>query len=228
MQKDIFLSHAWGKNELGIDNHEKCKQLCNKLINNGYSVWFDDYEMIGNIDKNIMKGINSCKVVLICLTEKYVNKINDAVILNKPNDNCYKEWNYALFKNKIIIPIIMEEKMKKIFLHNDGIIQMYLNALMFIDFSINIEDDYECLLRTLKNYGIYNKNEKKFYKIKSEKSLDKLSIFFGKMIPENSPNRKHKTTIIKKEKNKYLINKIFEIKFNFKFYKKKHKAFIKI
>ena len=161
MPKDIFLSHAWGKNNLNIENHERCKELCNKLISNGYSVWFDDYEMIGNIDRNIMKGINSCKVVLICLTEKYVNKINNAVILNRPNDNCYKEWNYALFKNKILIPIIMEEKMQNIFLHNDGIIQMYLNSLMYIDFSINIEDDYDFLIKTLRNYKIYNKNEKK-------------------------------------------------------------------
>ena len=182
MQKDIFLSHAWGKNEFGIDNHERCKQIYNKLISNGYSVWFDDYEMIGNIDKNIMKGINSCKVVLICLTEKYVNKINNAVILNRPNDNCYKEWNYALFKNKIIIPIIMEDKMRNILLYNDGIIQMYLNSLMFIDFSRNIEDDFSCLLKTFMNYGIYNKNEKKIYNIKSENSLDKLSNFINTFI----------------------------------------------
>ena len=191
--------------DVGTYNTDSCdypdiaQTLCNKLISNGYSVWFDDYEMIGNIDKNIMKGIDSCKVVLICLTEKYVKKINNAVIFNRPNDNCYKEWNYALFKNKIIIPIIMEEKMKNIFLHSDGIIQMYLNTLMFIDFSINIEDEYICLLKTFKNYGVYNKNEKKIYNIKSDNSLDKLSNFIKTFSPENSPNKKHKTAVIKKK-----------------------------
>lgn len=34
--KDIFISHAWGKDELDRDNHERCKILANKLINNGY------------------------------------------------------------------------------------------------------------------------------------------------------------------------------------------------
>ena len=85
--------------------------------------------------KNIKKGIHRCKVVIICLTEKYINKINDAIILNKPNDNCFKEWNYAIFKNKKLIPLIMEEKAKNIYLNNDGVIQMYLNNCMFIDFS---------------------------------------------------------------------------------------------
>ena len=97
--------------------------------------------------------------------------------------------------------------------------QMYLNSLMFINFSINIEDEYSCLLKTLKNYGVYNKNEKKIYNIKSENSLDKLSNFIRTFSPENSPNRKHKSTVIKKEKKKYLINKIFGIKLNFKFNK---------
>ena len=111
-----------------------------------------------------MKGINGCKIVLICLTERYVNKINDAIINNQPNDNCFKEWNYTLFKNKKIIPVIMEKKQKNIFLNNDGIIQMYLNSYMFLDFSdINTMPDYNLLIKTLKNYDVYNKNEKKIY-----------------------------------------------------------------
>jgi hypothetical protein len=175
MPKDIFISHAWGINEEGKNNHESCKKICNKLISNGYSVWFDDYEMVGNIDKNIIKGINGCKVVIICLTEKYINKINNAVILNKPNDNCFKEWNYTLFKNKIIIPIIMEGKTKNIFLNSDGIIQMYLNSYMFLDFcDIDKMDDYNLLVKTLRTYQVYNKREKTLLKIKSENSLDKL------------------------------------------------------
>ena len=32
MTKDIFISHAWGIDEQGIDNHKNCKDLCNKLI----------------------------------------------------------------------------------------------------------------------------------------------------------------------------------------------------
>tara|TARA_B100000035_G_scaffold305590_1_gene306597 strand:+ start:1063 stop:1854 length:792 start_codon:yes stop_codon:yes gene_type:complete len=217
MPKDIFISHAWGINEEGKNNHESCKKICNKLISNGYSVWFDDYEMVGNIDKNIIKGINGCKVVIICLTEKYINKINDAIILNKPNDNCFKEWNYTLFKNKIIIPIIMEEKTKNIFLNSDGIIQMYLNNYMFLDFcDIDKMDDYNLLVKTLRSFQVYNKREKTLLKIKSENSLDKLARLGYNNLESLSPKKKNKT-INSNNKKKY-----FNIRFNnFKFFKSK-------
>ena len=43
--KDIFISHAWGKDELDRDNHERCKILANKLINKGYTVWIGSNEI---------------------------------------------------------------------------------------------------------------------------------------------------------------------------------------
>ena len=94
------------KNELGIDNHERCQQICNKLISNGYSVWFDDYEMIGNIDKNIMKGINSCKIVLIYLTEKYVSNIinsSNANIISCSNSNINKSTHITHINNNNLL-----------------------------------------------------------------------------------------------------------------------------
>lgn len=210
IKKDIFISHAWGINEINIDNHLRCKELCNKLINSGYSVWFDDNEMIGNIDNNIIKGINSCQIILVCLTEKYINKINDAVNFNKPNDNCYKEWNYALFKNKIFIPIIMEEKMKNIFLHQDGVIQMYLSSMMYIDFSENLDDEYDVLLKTIRKYGIYNKTEKISLNIKPENSFEKLNKLlkaYNNYSPKNSPKNSLKNSPKIQNKNIILTEK---------------------
>nr|UZT28792.1 toll-like receptor [Nucleocytoviricota sp.]UZT29068.1 toll-like receptor [Nucleocytoviricota sp.] len=125
MGKEIFISHAWGYDELERDNHNRYKEIADKLIQNNYGVWFDDYDMYGIIDNAIMRGINNCKIFILCLTKKYCDKINNAVNNNFLNDNCYKEWNYCLFKQKIIIPIIMEPCMKNIYFQ-DGIIQMYL------------------------------------------------------------------------------------------------------
>ena len=179
MSKDIFISHAWGIDENNNDNHERCKKICNILKKNGYSVWFDDYEMFGNIDKNIIKGINSCKVVLICLTEKYINKINNSIFLDRPNDNCFKEWNYAIFKNKKLIQLIMEEKAKNIYLNNDGVIQMYLNNCMFIDFSnINNIMSYASLYKTLNEYNLYKKNH-----VQILRTLNTSNKFINKNLP---------------------------------------------
>ena len=70
--KDIFISHAWSYDCQDRDNHYRCNILRDKLEEVGYSTWFDEHDMKGNIDKSIMKGINNSTVVLVCLTEKYV------------------------------------------------------------------------------------------------------------------------------------------------------------
>jgi hypothetical protein len=210
--KDIFISHAWGKDELDRDNHERCKILANKLINNGYTVWIDSNEIFGNIDSSIMKGINNCKIVLICLTKKYCDKINKCAISQLTNDNCYKEWNYSLFKQKIIIPVLMEPNMINTFLHEEGIIQMYLNSLMFIDFTNNINDDFMVLCKYLKKNNIFSSKEKKFVTSNSNSFNDFVYYITGMSLKSISPR-----TINKLHKN-YMSSKIFKNK-----YKKKYK-----
>ena len=50
MTKEIFLSHAWGKDNLDRDNHKSVKQLCKLLEEKGYTVWFDENNiMIKNL-----------------------------------------------------------------------------------------------------------------------------------------------------------------------------------
>jgi hypothetical protein len=60
----------------------------------------------------------------------------------------------------------MEKKMEEVFFKNDGVIQMYLNNVMFINFKI--------LCKTLRQYSVYNKDEKNFMNIKPNSSFDKL------------------------------------------------------
>ena len=213
--KDIFISHAWGKDELDRDNHEKCKILANKLINNNYSVWFDSNDLCGNIDSSIMKGIDNSKIVLICLTKRYCDKINNCAINQLSNDNCYKEWNYSLFRQKIIVPILMEPCMINTFLNGQGIIQMYLNSLMFIDFTNNLNDDFNILCKHLKINNVLKYTEKKFYSGNSNSFNSFVKAITGMSIKSISPR-----SIDKLKKNfansKNLFNKtsIFIKKFN--------------
>ena len=183
-EKNIFLSHAWGLDNKERDNHTRCKILYEKLIEEGYSVWFDEKDMKGNIDNSIIKGINNAKVIILCLTEKYCDKINTAVNNNLPNDNCYKEWSYSLFKQKIIIPVIMEPDMRKIYTKTDGIIQMYLNNTLYIDLSDEIEENFFNIESTLNYYGI---NSKYAFNITPNSSNNSLSNYFMNAL---SPNKK--------------------------------------
>ena len=185
--KDIFISHAWGKDELDRDNHERCKILANKLINNGYSVWIDSNDLYGNIDSSIMKGINNCKIVLVCLTKRYCDKINTCAINQLSNDNCYKEWNYSLFRQKIIIPVLMEPSMINIFLNGQGIIQMYLNSLMFIDFTNNFDNDFNILCKNLRINNVLKYTEKKFYSGNSNSFNNFVKAITGMSLKSISP-----------------------------------------
>jgi len=187
MSKDIFISHAWGKDSLNRNNHIRCKELTNKLIKSGYKVWFDDYDMYGNIDSSIIKGINNSKIIILCLTKSYCDKINNAVHMQCPNDNCFKEWNYSLFKKKTIIPIIMDTTMKDEFFNGDGVIQMYLNSTMFMDMTENLEDDCDILKKSLRRFDIYNKAEKKMYNIKSNNSFENLTYLINNVVRNLSP-----------------------------------------
>jgi len=152
--KDIFITHNWGSDNSYRDNHARCKELAYILVNKGYSVWFDNFDIVDNIDKNIIEGINNSKVVLICLTEKYCNKISNGTNNQVISDNCYKEWNYCLSKGKKIIPIVLEENLFK--LKSSEIIQMYINSIFYIDMSKNITDNIDLLSRRLLKHNVYS------------------------------------------------------------------------
>ena len=182
MGKDIFISHAWGTDSNGRDNHLRCKKIADFLI-------LTESLFFGFV--TIMNCINNALVVLICLTEKYFDKINNAVTENKTNDNCFKEWNYSMFKQKKIIPVILDKSSSELYLNKGGIIQMYLSSCMFINFSNNFKDDSTLLLKTLRRFDVYNHDEKKFYNIKTNSSFDNLVNLFNEKIKSISPRKKH-------------------------------------
>jgi hypothetical protein len=202
--KDIFLSHAWGHDDNNRNNHKRVKNLSRLLQEKGYSVWLDENDLLGNIDNSIMKGITNSMVVLVCLTEKYCNKINNSVYDNSPNDNCYKEWNFCLFKQKKIIPVIMEKKMEDIFLNTDGVIQMYLNNVMFINYYDDENNDFDILCKTLRLYNVYTRDEKIFMNIKPNSSFDKLKDLL-QLSPKRLKNPSPLTITIPETQKKSLL-----------------------
>ena len=91
-------------------NHKRCKILNQKLKALGFSTWFDEERMHGNIHEQMVSGIDSARVVLVCITERYVDKVASP----NANDNCKLEFNYATRTktSSRMVPVVMEATMR--------------------------------------------------------------------------------------------------------------------
>ena len=154
----VFLSHDWGRDELGRDNHQRVSLINKELLKVGYKTWFDADKMAGNIDEKIAQGIEQTEGVIVFITWNYhkkVNSIND-------KDYCKKEFMYASrvkAKSKMI-PIVMEESMCSTSKWS-GLVGYHLGGEMFVDMSGDLEDktyvsqQMEALKRELRFKGIH-------------------------------------------------------------------------
>jgi hypothetical protein len=52
-----FLSHDWGEDELGRDNHGRVGKVCGALQDAGLAVWFDEDELSGDVNLQMANGI---------------------------------------------------------------------------------------------------------------------------------------------------------------------------
>ncbi|XP_056019782.1 uncharacterized protein LOC125669862 isoform X2 [Ostrea edulis] len=89
----LFISYQW-------DSQDDVKALRDKMEKSGFSCWMDIGQMGGGdfLSAKIDQGIRNCKVVLACITPKYV-----------VSHHCNRELSLADLLNKTIIPIMFEE-----------------------------------------------------------------------------------------------------------------------
>ena len=59
---DFFLSHDWGRDEVGRKNHDRVSKVNDKLKEMGFITWFDQEQLSGDIMDQMAKGIESTKV----------------------------------------------------------------------------------------------------------------------------------------------------------------------
>jgi surface protein len=97
------------------------------------TTWFDEDRMeADDIDRQMIKGIDNTKVVLVFITERYISKVGG----DNDDDNCLKEFRYAIKRKgkKNMIAIVMEEAY-----HDQtkwfGLVGMHLNNVLFISFA---------------------------------------------------------------------------------------------
>ena len=87
MAFSAFLTHDWGTDEKGRDNHARVAAVHTALTAAGLRCWFDEEQMQGDINKQMTKGIDGSAVVVAFITSRYVNKVNGEGN-NGANDNC--------------------------------------------------------------------------------------------------------------------------------------------
>ena len=61
----MFLSHNWGEDEGGRDNHQRVLLIDTELKRLGYQTWFDKYQMTGEIHDKMAEGIEQAKCVIV-------------------------------------------------------------------------------------------------------------------------------------------------------------------
>jgi WD40 repeat protein len=143
---DVFLTHAWGVDELNRDNHERVATINDALKSTGFITWFDSERMTGDIADQMVTGIDNASVIIVFVTQRYMEKVNGS----NANDNCRKEFKYAAQKKSStkMIPVVMEPHMKDIRGSWTGLVQMELGNILYVDFSN--DNDFQSAIQQLK------------------------------------------------------------------------------
>ena len=154
---DVFLSHDWGKDEYGRDNHQRVSLINDELKARGYITWFDVEKLAGNVDVEMAQGIEQSEGVIAFITRRYYEKVNG----ENARDNCQNEFQHAseIKTRAKIVPVVMEESMRDATPWK-GLVGINIGREMYVDMSGDIENKaylnqkMELLLRQLQSKGI--------------------------------------------------------------------------
>ena len=106
---DCFLTHDWGEDEDGRDNHARVARICAALKAEGLRPWFDEDQMRGDINSKMVEGIEGSRSIVCFITKRYLQKAGG----NGPgraNDNCKFEFDYGCRRKGVekMISVVME------------------------------------------------------------------------------------------------------------------------
>ena len=88
---DVFLSHNWGVDNSGRDNHFRVSLINKELQDIGYKTWFDGDRMKGDLFKQMSQGIENTQSVIVFITQKYIDKVKGENV----GDECKRKLNYT-------------------------------------------------------------------------------------------------------------------------------------
>ena len=131
-QFDAFLSHNWGLDTAGRNNHKRVGALNGALRAAGVSTWFDGAAMEGDIAQCMAAGIDASSVFVIFITKEYIRKCAE----RGTEDNCHAEFAYAVQRKGVgrIVAVVAEPELLDTRLWR-GPVGLRLNGLLYIDMS---------------------------------------------------------------------------------------------
>lgn len=84
----------------------RTSRLNDELQTLGAKTWFDQDRLSGDIVDEMCLGIEHSRIIIVCITELYIEKVRQ---VDRKNDNCKLEFKYASQnKSGFIIPVVME------------------------------------------------------------------------------------------------------------------------
>jgi hypothetical protein len=188
----FFLSHAWDLDALGRDNHKRALSLMKELSDMKTVSWIDDENLPDQpkIRQSIISGIDDSEYFVVCLTEKYIEKVKDL----RKHSWCRDELEHALLTKPDKIFVIAMEKRIFEMLSDDGhgselskggnhISQ--LPGFLFIDFTedSNLFSAASALIcRALKESAHVNEIDKNLTEVKfaaAKKNFTSWLAFYG-------------------------------------------------
>lgn len=130
----IFLSHAWGTDALGRDVHARAVAFAAELRAQGCSVWIDAEQLrAGHVDHAIATGVAAATFVVICLTRRYIAKVEAHCGDARARDSCGKEWNAASVMRKQRIAVVMEPDLLDTTNWGRGNVSMHLGSSLYVN-----------------------------------------------------------------------------------------------
>ena len=84
------------------------KRIAQELERRGLTCWLDESEITGDIDDEMVRGIDSCELFVTFVTANYVTKVNQSDL----RDRCKIEFKYAFRRDPSrMIPVVTEAAM---------------------------------------------------------------------------------------------------------------------
>jgi hypothetical protein len=95
MKYHAFLSHDYGKDEHGRDNHQTVSIINAALKDRGLVTWFDEEQLVeGSVYHEIVDGVAESVAFVAFFTDRYITKINE----KRQREYCFMEFQQALDK----------------------------------------------------------------------------------------------------------------------------------
>eukprot|EP00047_Mylnosiga_fluctuans_P011525 m.269235 g.269235 ORF g.269235 m.269235 type:complete len:254 (+) comp36764_c0_seq1:3-764(+) len=100
-----FLSHAWGPDAHGRDNHGTVVAISEALERRGFAIWVDKTCMHGEIHNDMADGVRDSAAIVCCITGAWLDKVGSRDIAQ----NCRSEYYLALqSKSHALLAVPME------------------------------------------------------------------------------------------------------------------------